>query len=75
MRSTAPTLAELQRAKLEERIKEHKKEVARLREIYGDPKEALDQWAREHFTLEDWLYARSFVDGLTEADDKLRDGR
>lgn len=66
MSTTVPTLAEIKRAKLDELIKAHKIEVARLREIYGDPDEALSNFVREHFSLEALLDARRFVDGLSE---------
>ena len=34
---------------LERRIAEHRREVARLRERYGDPEEALSAYVRDHF--------------------------
>lgn len=66
MSTTAPTPAELKRAWLEERIKQHKAEVARWRAEHGDQDEALNRWVQENFTREALLYARQFVDGLSE---------
>lgn len=45
---SAPVLSE----RLQQRIEEHKAEVARLREELGDPQEALSAFVREHFSLE-----------------------
>ena len=52
MTSQVPTKPSTLPAWLEERIKQHKEEVARLREQFGDPEEALFQFVREHFSPE-----------------------
>ena len=65
--STATEVTQAER--LELRIKEHKEEVARLREELGNPAEALSAFAREHFSLEAF-----FPDGeraIWEEDDDL----
>lgn len=46
---TATTQTQAERR--EQRIKEHKEEVARLREEFGDPAEALDRFVRATFDL------------------------
>ena len=45
----------LQRALLEERIKQHREEVDRLRAEFGDPEQALNRFVLEHFSLEAFL--------------------
>ncbi|MDQ3693001.1 MAG: hypothetical protein M3464_05165 [Chloroflexota bacterium] len=46
--TASPALAALR----EQRLREHKEEVARLREEFGDPAEALAQFMRERFNIE-----------------------
>ena len=50
VQSIAP--ADAQAARREQHIKEHKEEVARLREKFGDPAAALDKFILENFSLE-----------------------
>jgi hypothetical protein len=49
MSSIGPTTASKQAAWLEQRIKEHREEVERLREQIGDPEEALSRFVRDRF--------------------------
>lgn len=52
MTAQSTTPAETQAARREQHLKEHKEEVARLREKYGDPAAALDKFILENFSLE-----------------------
>lgn len=71
--TTSPALAALR----EQRLREHKEEVARLREEFGDPAEALDKFMLERFTIEallpdDWSSGsgpRAFWEEDDDADD------
>ncbi len=49
MPSTVPARTPAQAARLEQRIKEHRAEVERLREETGDPDAALSAFVRERF--------------------------
>lgn len=51
MSAQSTTTPATQAERLAQRIKEHKEEVARLREEFGDPAEALDRFVRDTFTL------------------------
>lgn len=51
MASQTPATSTLS-PKLEQRIKEHKLEVARLREEFGDPAASIAKFMRERFTIE-----------------------
>ena len=48
--STKTEMTQVER--VAEQIKQHKEEVARLREELGDPMEALSTFVREHFSYE-----------------------
>jgi len=50
--ASPPTASPTHSAWLEQRLREHKEEVARLREEFGDPAEALAQFMRERFDIE-----------------------
>jgi predicted nucleic acid-binding Zn-ribbon protein len=52
MSSTAPTTPRAQAERLEQRIRSHKEEVARLREQIGDPQEALFRFVTERFEVQ-----------------------
>jgi predicted nucleic acid-binding Zn-ribbon protein len=52
MASTVPATLPSQAERLEERIRAHKEEVARLRERIGDPEEALSRFVTEHFEVQ-----------------------
>jgi hypothetical protein len=53
--TSPPTTRPTQAARLEQMIREHKEEVARLREEFGDPAEALDKFILERFSIEAFL--------------------
>jgi hypothetical protein len=46
-----PTTPSTRNERLEQRIQEHRVEVARWREQNGDPAEALDRFIRERFDI------------------------
>lgn len=52
MSSTIHETETSQQARMKERVKQHKAEVARLREELGDPELALSQFVVEHFELQ-----------------------
>ena len=47
--------SQAQRAILDERIKQHREEVDRLRAEFGDPEQALDAFVLKHFDLRAFL--------------------
>ncbi len=52
MRSTIPPPTPTQAERREQRIRRHKEEVVRLREEFGDPREALFRFIVERFEPE-----------------------
>lgn len=77
MTAQSTTPAETQAERVAQMLKEHKEEVARLREKFGDPAAALDRFILEHFELEDLLPEVRSAPGryraIWEEDDDLSD--
>ena len=74
MSTIVRTSTSTQAAWLEKRLKEHRAQVAQLRNRFGDPEEALSKFIRERFELEALMPKDRTVDepeATTQADDDI----